>query len=152
MKSGVKSACQCHLHNFTASTPYCKRRCANGAHAHGVSQTKVAMPDDWHFSERLDNDRQWPAEGHSSTYAPGQPVPHRPLTHHGGTPPNLIQRPCPCRHDKPSNSCGWAAVFGFMGMGKSLSRCRCMLLASTFYLPQPDPQLPMHSSMQASYG
>ena len=49
------------------------------------------MPDDWHFSERLDNDRQWPAEGHSSTYAPGQPVPHRPLTHHGGTPPNLIQ-------------------------------------------------------------
>ena len=62
----------------------------------------------------------WPAEGLSSTGAPGQPVPHHPLTCHGRTPPNLIQSALPvpaCRLFQlvaglPSlASWGWVRVF-----------------------------------------
>ena len=64
--------------------------------------------------------RQWPAEGLSSTHAPGQPVPHRPLTRHGATLFNLIQSALPvpaCRLFQlvaglPSlASWGWVRVF-----------------------------------------
>ena len=52
-----------------------------------VSMCHTVLPAHAHW--------QWSAEGLSSTGAPGQPVPHRPLTRHGAAPPNVIQSALP---------------------------------------------------------
>ena len=99
--------------------------------------------------------RQWPAEGLSSTHAPGQPVPHRPLTRHGATLFNLIHSALPvssCRLFQqvaglPSLA-SWGSMRVFLAAAAATSDAAGLNILSTS--TSTDLQLPMDSSMQAS--
>ena len=99
--------------------------------------------------------RQWPAEGLSSTHAPGQPVPHRPLTRHGATLFNLVHSALPvpsCRLFQqvaglPSLA-SWGSMRVFLAAAAATADAAGLNILSTS--TSTDLQLPMDSSMQAS--
>ena len=97
----------------------------------------------------------WPAEGLSSTGAPGQPVPHRPLTRHGATLFNLVHSALPvpsCRLFQqvaglPSLA-SWGSMRVFLAAAAATADAAGLNILSTS--TSTDLQLPMDSSMQAS--
>ena len=102
-----------------------------------------------HFIMAGHEHRQWPAEGLPSTRAPGQPVPHRPLTRHG----RRAAQPDPERLARASMptlpTSGWLPSLASSGLVRvfiaaAAAISRAAGLNILIYL-NPDPQLPMHS-------
>ena len=91
---------------------------------------------------------EWPAEGLSSTGAPGQPVPHRPLTRHGATLFNLVHSALPvpsCRLFQqvaglPSLA-SWGSMRVFLAAAAATSDAAGLNILSTS--TSTDLQLPM---------